>query len=356
MKKNSVKNSYVEVDLSAVKHNLKTLKGYLGRYTKQMAVIKSDAYGHGAVEVAKTLEKEIAWFAVNDVDEGIELRKGGIRAPVLVFGIPKVDTVSTYRDYKLTATISSVEHFDLLSRGTEYHLNFDTGMRRLGFFPEQAEEVKDLASKHSELNCTGIYSHFATAADPGSQKVFEQLKQFESIRSVFDDALLTHMANTGATAFYPDSHFDMVRNGIGMYGYAPGGTEIEGLKPAIGWKSYFAQIKTVAKGETVSYGATWECPDEGYMGVIPAGYAEGIPRILSGNLEIAVNEKLYPVAGTVTMNYIMVYLGKDKFEVGQPVEILGGSALTAGEWAKRTGTIPYEIVCNIKKGIPRVYK
>ncbi|MDZ7690730.1 MAG: alanine racemase [Balneolaceae bacterium] len=350
-------NSFIEVDLSVLRENISVLNKFLADGVRQMAVVKSDAYGHGAVEISKAIEDQVAWLAVNDVDEGIELREAGIELPILVFGVPRERSAPVYVSRDLTATVSRPEQIKKLQPGTEFHLNFDTGMGRLGLFKEEIPVIKEAISNHGQVACTGIYSHFATAEDPGSNKAAAQLEKFKEIRSNFDPNLLTHMANTGGTAFYPGSHFDMVRVGIGMYGYAPGATPVEGLKPCILWRSHLSQIRRIRKGDTVSYGARWEAPQDGFVGTIPVGYEEGVPRIISGNLKVCINGDLYPVVGTVTMNYIMVYLGLDhqNLEIGHPVDILGGAALAADEWARRTGTIPYEIVTGLSRRLPRFY-
>ncbi|MDR8392741.1 alanine racemase [Aliifodinibius sp. S!AR15-10] len=350
-------NSFVEVNISIIKQNLKVLKEFLPTNGKQMAVVKANAYGHGAVEVARAIEKQVAWFAVNDVEEGIELREVGISNPILVFGVPTAETAPTYKNHDLTATVSSLSHFRLLNPGTDYHLNFDTGMGRLGLVQDEITQTQKAIQNYSELRCTGIYSHFATADNPGSEKAEEQLVRFKSICQNFEPEILTHMANTGGTAFYPEAHFDMVRNGIGIYGYAPGSTEIEGLVPAIRWQSHLVQVKQISKGETVSYGARWKAPENGFVGTIPMGYEEGIPRLLTGNMEVAINQQRYTVVGTVTMNYIMVFLGSSDIPAeGEPVELLGSRAMTADQWAANTQTIPYEIVTGISCRVPRIYK
>ncbi|MDX1636822.1 MAG: alanine racemase [Balneolaceae bacterium] len=350
-------NSYLEVDLSAIRHNVQVLKSYTSPEVKLMAVVKADAYGHGSRQVAKALQERADWLAVNSVEEGVELRGAGISLPILVFSVPDDKTAPAYPEYALTASISALSHFGRLLPGTEYHLNIDTGMGRLGIRPDEVTAARKKMQEYQELTCTGIYSHFATADDPASAKAEKQLELFRAARSEFDETLLTHMANTGGTAFYSSSHFDMVRTGIGIYGYPPGRMLIHGLEPALRWGSELVQIKRVQKGDSVSYGARWHAPEEGYVGVVPVGYEEGISRLLSGNLEIAVNGELYPVAGTVTMNYVVLFLGAaTTCSEGDEVEILGGHSLTAGEWARRTGTIPYEIVTGISGRVPRIYK
>lgn len=347
--------SVLEISRGKLVYNLEVLKKRLRAGTRIMAVVKADAYGHGAVEVARSIRDHVYGFAVNDVDEGIELREGGIRRPILVFGIPTADTAPAYTKYNLAATVSAPGHFDILEKGTHFHLNIDTGMRRLGFDYKQVSELDNLLKSYGDLTCEGIYSHFATAEDPGSDLARHQIERFDAVRSRFPDEWITHMGNTGGAVFYPDAHYDMVRIGIGMYGYRPGETEIEELKPVLRWRSTLAQVKKIKKGDTVSYGARWTCPQDGYTGVIPAGYEEGIPKILTGDLEVAVEGERVPVVGAVTMNYTMAYFENMKPETGMQVEILGSGALNARTWAKRAGTIPYEILTGLSGRLPRKY-
>ncbi|MFH5883695.1 alanine racemase [Halalkalibaculum sp. DA3122] len=347
-------NSFVEVNLSKLKDNTEVLARYLSPGVKQMAVVKADAYGHGAVPVARAIEDQVAWFAVNDVDEGIALREGGIDAPILVFGVPTDETAPAYPAYRLTATVSDLVHFGILRGGTQYHLNFDTGMGRLGLAEDEIPQTEKLVEERKSITCTGIYSHFATAEAPGSAMAETQLERFRTICRRFSGGWIAHMANTGGTVFYPSSHFDMVRNGIGLYGYAPGDAPVRELQPCLRWVSHLAQVRRIRKGETVSYGARWKAPEDGYIGTVPVGYEEGIPRLLTGNLDVAIAETRYPVVGTVTMNFIMVYLGPSKiYETGTPVELLGPHAQTADEWARRSQTIAYEILTGISERVPR---
>ena len=345
----------LEISRRKLVHNLEVLKKRLRPGTNIMAVVKANAYGHGAVEVARTIQEHVYGFAVNDVDEGIELREGSIRKPILVFGTPTPDTAPAYSEYNLAATVSAPGHFDILEKGTRFHLNIDTGMRRLGFDYKQVSEVDNLVKTYGDLTCEGIYSHFATAEDPGSDFAQQQIERFDAVRSHFPDEWITHMGNTGGTVFYPDAHYDMVRIGIGMYGYRPGKTKIEELKPVLEWKSTLVQVKKIKKGDSVSYGARWTCPQDGYIGVFPAGYEEGIPKILTGNLEVGVEGETVQVVGAVTMNYTMVYFIKRKPETGMQVEILGPGALDARAWARRAQTIPYEILTGLSGRLPREY-
>lgn len=347
-------NSIVTISRNLLIENLQTFSRFLDTGTRIMAVVKSDGYGHGAVEVAKILNSKVEAFAVNAIQEGIELRENGITKPILVFEVPQQQMVSQYRVHNLTATISAREHFEWVPNGTSYHLNFDTGMGRLGFYPSQAEEIAIMVREHGELFCTGIYSHFATAHEPGFSLVTRQHEIFREIQSYFPDDLAAHIANTGGTAFYDTRQFNMVRLGIGLYGYPPGTISIEGLKPVLSWRSYLAQTKEIKTGMTVSYGAEWQAPADGYLGVLPVGYEDGIKRNLSGRLMVRIAGKEYDVVGTVTMNYCMVFLGDDYYEPGTEVELLYPES-NAYDWAQKLDTIPYEILTSIDTRILREY-
>jgi len=347
-------NSTVTVDLSVLSSNIKALSRHLQNDTRIMVVVKADAYGHGAVKVANHIESEVGAFAVNDIEEGIELRENGIVKPILVFAVPEQSFASQYRVHNLTATISAQKHFDRLPNGTSYHLNFDTGMGRLGFRPEEAQRVSELVAEHSELFCTGIYSHFATADDPQSEQVLSQQDQFEHICSYFPDDLATHMANTGATTFYDTEQFNMVRLGIGIYGYAPGETEIDNIYPVMSWKSRLVQVNRIRAQHPVSYGGHWKAPNDGYLGIIPVGYDDGLRRNLSGQMAVRIDDNIYDIVGKITMNYCMVYLENEKYEPGEEVEILYNRN-NAHDWAQILETIPYEILTSINPKIPRKY-
>lgn len=351
MKKN---NSVLEIDLNTISENVRVLQSYLKPGVKHLSVVKADAYGHGMAEVAKKIAPQVDWFAVNDVQEGIALRDSGINHPILVFIPPEAETAKQYSAYNLTATAGAKEHFKLLPAGVDYHLLFDTGMGRLGFSETEAEEVSKLQNKFNNLNCTGIYSHFATADDPKSPKLKEQFSRFKKVCSNFSAGLLTHICNTGGVAQFSEAHLDMVRSGIGIYGFGPGGVHIPGLHPAMKWKTYLAQVKLIKKGEAVSYGSTWKCPEDGFLGIIPVGFEDGLPRRLSGNLQVKIEGDPYSTAGIITMNYTMVYLQKHSFGTGTEVLLLGEQN-TARSWADTIGTITYEVMTRISPKIPRKY-
>lgn len=349
-------NSIAEIDLSAIKKNIQSIKERSGN-KKVLAVVKCDAYSHNAVRISSYIEDLVDWLAVACVDEGIELRMGGIKKPILVLGVPTYENAAAYHTHNLTATVSHQTHFSILMDGTSYHVNFDTGMGRLGFLPRQTEEVRKLATANQRLICSGIYSHYATSDDPGSDFVQTQYERFIKILEHFGEIPLVHMSNTGAVANYSDhNHFDMVRTGLGMLGYNPGVTRHDWLEPALTWKSTIAQVRPIKKGDVVSYSSTWTCPEDGFLATLPVGYGDGIPRSLSNKLKVNIAGKLYPQVGNVTMDYIMVYLGQDQINVDQEAILMEKNSWTAHDWADHGNTNVHEIMTNIQRRVQRVFK
>ncbi|MFU8859732.1 MAG: alanine racemase [Cyclonatronaceae bacterium] len=337
-----------------IMNNLRVLADKTRPDVKKMAVVKADAYGHGSVHIAQMTQEAVDWFGVASVEEGMELRDADITRPIMVFGVPGVHNAALYERYQLTAVVSHTGQFSMLHPGTRCHLAFDTGMGRLGFLPEQTAEVLDAIKKADHLFIEGIMSHFATSDEAGSPKAHHQLELFRSLRARFPEHLITHIANSGGILHYPDSHFDMVRHGISMYGYAPGSTELPELKPALSWEASVVQCRKISKGETVSYGARWSAPDDGYLLTIPVGYADGLPRQLSGKIRVSVNGVELPQTGIVTMDYIMAFSGEPVDINSSVVQVLDTVKNHAGKWAELAGTIPYEILCGISPKVKRL--
>ena len=350
-------NSTVYVHTAKLLNNVSAIKKRLNKNVQTMAVIKDNAYGHGLIETAKRLEPEVNWFCVARVDEGVSLRKAGIQLPILIFECPTDQTAVLFSDYNLTATLTDISTLELLKEGTEFQINLDTGMRRLGFLPDEVSELTEELKKYPNLTCTGIYTHFAKADDPGNPEVAKQLATFRELRAAFDSELLTHTANTGAIFHYQelDLQFDAVRPGVSLYGYGAGDKTIEDLQPAIEWKSFLMQVKPIKQGEAVSYGWRWNAPSDGFIAAVPTGYAAGISRLLGSAIEYSIEGQRYEQAGTVSMDYSMVFLRDKKFKPGTEITLLGGDALNASEWAKSGQTIPYEITTRIHPSIKRVF-
>ncbi|GAB5409297.1 MAG: alanine racemase [Balneolaceae bacterium] len=350
-------NSTIVIHLSKLDHNLDAVDRRLKSGVQRMAVVKDNAYGHGLIQISKHIKDRVEWFCVARVAEGKQLRESGIKNPILVFEAPLEESISWYKEYKLTATLSEIDTLSLLESGIEYQINIDTGMHRLGVLPEKASDLSECISKYPDLICTGIYTHYFKADDPGNQEVKEQLEIFKSIRSQFPSEWLTHTANTGGIFHYRklDLQFDAVRPGVCLYGYGAGDIDVPDLEPIADWKSFLMQVKKIKKGEPVSYGARWLAPSDGYIGIIPTGYGDGIPRILTNSIKLKVEGKLYDQVGTISMDYSLVFLGNDLYEKGTKVYFLEGKSLSAKEWAKKANTIPYEITTSIKERVSKEY-
>lgn len=355
MKQNFI-TSIAEIDLDLAVRNLKEIKNR-SNGKKLLSVVKCNAYSHGAPQLSKALEEVVDWLAVANVDEGIQLRMSGIRKPVLVFAVPDDETAAAYITHNLTATVSDLGHFSILMDGTSYHLNFDTGMGRLGFFPEQAEEVRKMAVVHQRLVCKGIYSHYATADDPGSELVAQQHVRFRSVLTHFGEINLVHMSNTGAAVNYPDlDHFDMIRTGLGILGYSSGTTRYDWLKPILNWSTEIAQVRRIRQGSSVSYGSTWVAPHDGWLATLPVGYGDGVPRSLSNQLQVWIDGDFYPQVGRVTMDMMMVFLGNKKLPVKSRAELIGGKGWNAHDWAETAGTNVHEILTNLSNRPGKIYR
>ncbi|MFP8488149.1 alanine racemase [Gracilimonas sp. Q87] len=349
-------SSTLYIHRSKLLNNLNAVKDKVGDSVKCMAVVKDEAYGHGMVQVAKYLHDKVDWFCTAKLVEALELRKNGIENEILVFEIPPEGSEQQYLDFNITASISDLSVFDRLKAGTKAHLHFDTGMFRLGMLPDELSKALE-EMKASDLNYTGIYTHFANSDVKHHPRVKEQLRTFNSIRSQFPRELMTHTANSGAIFYYGDEslYFDAVRPGVCLYGYAPGSDEIAELEPVIEWKSKLVQVKKIRQGDMVGYGSKWTAPEDGWLGVVPVGYADGIFRGLTNNFQVKLNSVPVPEVGTISMDYFMVFINRTKPEIGDEVTILKNHELSAKNWAKKIGTIPYEITTAISPKIERVY-
>lgn len=322
-----------------------------------MAVVKDDAYGHGAVRIAHHLAEKVEWFCVARLYEAIELREAGIKNPILVFEVPPVGSEGIYREQNITASISNLSGFERLEKGTQCHLHFDTGMFRLGLLPDEVSKVREKMSQYNQLEYTGIYTHFANADRMEDKSVLKQLDVFKAIRAEFPDELMAHTCNTGGIFYYHDKGalYDAVRPGICLYGYAPGLDPIKDLTPILEWRSKLVQVKKIVPGNAVGYGGRWEATEEGWLGIIPVGYADGVYRNLSGRFDVEIAEKKYPQVGAISMDFMAVYLGPDKLSEGEQVVLLNSKELTVNEWAQKLGTIPYEITTTISPKVERRY-
>ena len=349
-------NSLACIDIQAIIHNLNVLKLRSGGdRLKQMAVVKANAYGHGSKEVAIGVRDEVDWFGVATVQEGADLRNAGIMKPIMVFGSPYPESVHYYPEYGLTAVVSAMNHFDRLLPGTKYHIKFDTGMGRLGILPDQIDNALKSIDSHSNLIFGGVMTHFASAEELDTRVFDSQLAAFNRIKSSFGNDVMFHAANSAASLHQQSIGFDMIRSGVAMYGFDPRGSYNSALKPALEWISRLAQVRFMKKGDGVSYSHSFHLPKDGWVGVIPVGYADGLPRRLRNRMFVTINGKLYPQVGNITMDQIMIWLGDDKLDVDVPVTLMGGTEDTSVyRWADLLGTIPYEVTTSIGNRVKRV--
>lgn len=350
-------NATATIHLSKLDHNIDAIERRLKPGVFKMSVIKDNAYGHGLIPIAKHIQHRTEWFCVARVIEGKQLREAGIRKPILVFEAPNEETAPIFTLFNLTASLTEIDILTILKSGTNYHINVDTGMHRLGVLPEDIAELVSEISKYPHLNCKGIYTHFYKADDPENIEVNQQLSLFKSIRAQFPTELLTHVANTGGIFHYSklDVQFDAVRPGVCLYGFGAGEVDVPDLEPIMDLKSYVMQVKKVRAGESVSYGAKWVAKEDGFIGIIPSGYGDGIPRILTNSIQLLIGGKLYQQIGVISMDYIMVFLGQDYYSKGTEVYLIKGKELSVVNWAKKANTIPYEITTSIKERVNKEY-
>ena len=343
--------TWAEVDLGAIRHNVRTLKRCAAD-DRLMAVVKADAYGHGAVHVSRAaLEAGAGSLAVVTVEEGAELRRAGIDAPILVFTDLLPDELALAGEYRLQVTAHSIPsarhiaaHPDL-----DAHLKINTGMNRWGVEPDEAGEAhKTLGSQ-----LVGIYTHLASA-DSDEEATSRQLEVFDAVLAARDfGGVLVHAANSAGTLWHPSSRYDCVRPGIALYGLHPAGDEgdpaDEDLRPALSLKSYVAGVRRLAPGEGVSYGLTFRAEASMSAATVPVGYAEGYRRILSNRASALVRGERRPLLGRVTMD-ACVFGVDGGVEVGDEVVLIGeqgGEGIRAEEVARWADTINYEVTTGI---------
>lgn len=352
--------AWVEIDLDAIVANVRTLKQLLHPATALMAVVKADAYGHGAVAVAAaTIEGGASWLGVATIDEGIELRQNGITVPILVLGATTAAAeAQALKEYRLQPTISNLGEAELCQRvGTlAVHLKLDTGMSRLGMDWRQGAGFIQKVQELSQLQLVGLYSHLATADEEDASFVRVQHARFEQIVSQFrSDFPYFHLCNTAGMLLDPSMHYTMVRVGLGIYGYAPA-PHLQGLvplQPALTVKARISQIKTIPPGTGVSYGHRFRSHTTTPIAVVTIGYADGLPRGLSNQVQFRLHGQLVPQIGTITMDQCMVDITTvPQAQVGDIVTVMDN----AQNWAHILHTIPWEILCGFKQRLPRLLR
>ncbi|NJC23105.1 alanine racemase [Arthrobacter pigmenti] len=368
----------VDIDLAAVRHNVRHI-AEIASPARVMAVVKADGYGHGAVPVAKAaLEAGATWLGVAHIAEAAQLREAGIEAPILAWLHTESSDFSAAIEMGVDLGISGWELAHVvaearrLERPARVHLKIDTGLGRNGCPPEHWETLLGEALEHQEdglLRVVGVFSHLAVADEPDREETDEQIERFRDAVAVAEDAgvdlEVRHLANTPGTLSRPDSHFDLVRVGLGMYGLSPfeGQTSLElGLRPAMTFRTTIANCKEVPAGHGVSYGLSYRTEKRTTLGLIPVGYGDGVPRVATG-APVSVDGRRYPVVGRIAMDQFVIdfeatgIVGTDDSLLGHEVVLFGdgNGTPTVDEWARACGSINYEIVTRISPRVVRRY-
>lgn len=362
---------WAEVDLGALEENIKNIKSCIQGGAKWCAVVKADAYGHGAIAVArKAVEQGASYLAVAVLSEAITLREAGFTLPILILGASPVEESGTLVDYDITQAVFTVEQAKALSaaaveRGkiAKVHLKVDTGMSRIGVRPEMAGEFAKGISEMPNIKLEGMFSHFALADAVDKTYAHMQLDKFKLAISKVEAAgvhiEIKHIANSAAILEMPETHFDMVRAGIILYGLWPSDEvkHVIDLKPIMQLKAKVVYLKTLHAGESISYGCTFTAERESRIGTLPLGYADGYTRLFTGKAQVEFAGKRAPIAGRICMDQCMVDLTDiPEIKQGDVVTLYGSESLTMDEAASWLGTINYELPCMLSPRVPRVYK
>lgn len=371
-----------EINLEAFRHNLRFLRSVAGSSVKIMAVVKADAYGHGAVPCAQAaVEAGADYLGVGFMEEGVELREGGIKTPILVMGGIFPEDIDEIIQHDLAATLYSAALAEAVSRRAgkaekpvKVHIKVDTGMGRLGVTTDDFPCLVEQVSQNKYLELEGVCTHFSSADEEDPEYTLLQLSRFRKVLQQIEQAgihiPLVHGANSSALLKYPEIRFDMVRPGIALYGALPS-PNLEpyvkklarrhggGLTPVMQWKTAIAQLKWVPKGAPLSYGRKHITAKDSRIATLPLGYADGLTRNLSNTLNVLVGGKSVRQVGAICMDMILIDV-TDVADVAEGDEAVifgrqGEQTITVEEVAGKSGSIPYETLCTVGKRVPRVY-
>ena len=365
-------NLWIEVDLVKLRNNLRKAKEFIAGDVGVMAIVKANAYGHGMLEVAHALAEDVNYFGVSSFTEGDKLRKGGILSPILILSsiLPYEMGVAIEEDH--TLTISEIGyaravnvHGEGKRKNVKVHIKVDTGMGRWGLpYRDAFAQIKEIC-RFPFLNVEGIFTHFTVADNEHLDYTDRQIELFKALRDELAAAKITfkyvHAANSAGIINFRESHFNLVRPGIMIYGYYPQEylhKKLD-LEQALSLKGRISLIKEFGPRRGVSYGRKFVTTQHTKIGIVPIGYSHGYPYALSQKAHVLIKGKRYPVAGSVCMDYSMIDLGEaDDIMVGDEAILLGQSGsetINAYELAAEANTIPYEIITSLNTQIPRVY-
>lgn len=376
-----VKRTWAEISLDAIIHNFKEIKNKIGGKSKICCVIKADGYGHGAVELAHIYQKLGAdFFAVSNIDEGIEIRKSGCRLPIVILGYTPVNDVNRLYDYNISQAVFSLDYAKALSDeckkndcNCKIHIKIDTGMSRIGFmcqqFPRDNYSIEEIceACNLPGLELEGLFTHFCVSDEAEEGRAFtnKQYQTFIYVKSELEkcglNIKISHCSNSGAIADYSDTYCDMVRAGIILYGLSPSPKLLGKLNliPAMTLKTAVAYVKELKKGADISYGRTFTAEHDMKIATVPIGYADGYIRQNAKDGYMLVNGKKAKIVGRICMDQTMLDVTDiEDVKTGDEVIVFGTGehgAPTADSIAKNTDTINYEVVCLVGKRVPRIY-
>lgn len=376
------------IHLGNLQSNIAAIRRNLSPGTRLCIPVKADAYGHGATRVAvAAIRAGATHLAVASAQEGIDLREAGIVSPILSLSLPIPEEIPSIVENDLSPLVVDLEFIEELAsvaktmgKIVQVHLKIDTGMNRIGCSPENSLELAKVIAKHRNLELAGTATHLSVADSVAPDDVDytrAQLARFdaalETFRKAGIDPGIVHAANSGAIAQFPESHYDMVRPGILVYGYPPSAELADRIpvQPVMELESRVVAMKKIEAGSSVSYGRTWTAAEDTWIGTLPVGYADGLARKLSPGLRVRIGDGLYPIVGRICMDQCMVDLGPDPWvqrwdravifgPMDSPNEdrkgaVSGTPTPSAETLAEILGTIPYEITCGINKRVPRVY-
>ena len=367
-----VRPTYIEVNLTRLTENYRAIEQAVAP-AKVMPILKANAYGHGLVEVARhVVSLGAPYLGVAFLEEGILLRESGLAVPILVMGGIIGNQVPLFLQHDLTLTASSVEKLTQIDEAAKQmgvqakvHLKIDTGMERIGVHYYSADSLLEAALRCEHCLVEGIYSHFANADTAVLQSANIQLDRFNQVLSFYESRglpqpPLRHMANSGAILQLANSHFDMVRAGILLYGVYPADDVAKTIpvRPVLSWKSRVVYFKVVQPDHPVSYGSTWQSDHMIRVVTVPVGYGDGYFRRMSGQAQVIIRDKRYPVIGRICMDQMMVNIEWDSAYNNDEVILLGESGeavIRCEELAAWAGTIPYEVLTNINTRVSRLY-
>lgn len=364
---------WAEIDLDAIAHNVAAIKRHVGEQVAVMAVVKANAYGHGAEAVAQVaLQSGASWLAVGRIEEGVALRQAGIRAPILIMGYCPEAGAATAVAHKLTLTVASMNLAETLAglaapvgQNIPVHIKVDTGMGRFGLMPEEVVDFACALRRLPGLILEGVYTHFAAAEPADKSYTHQQFACFRQVLAALEregfQVPVRHAANSAATLDLPETHLDAVRPGIAIYGLRPS-NEVEPvipLRPALTLKSRVGQVRTLPAGSSISYGRTFVTQRPTPVALVPAGYGDGYLRLNSNRGAVLIHGQRAPIRGRVCMDQFVVEVsGIEGVTPGDEVVLIGRQGnlvLSAEEVAGWAETINYEVVTQLLPRVPRVY-